>query len=454
MFSRKNKGGYQFNIAYAPNSSVSTLAEPTLVALSPKGIAGLKPRVITKLGEQVKMGQELAHHKPDEKIRLLSPAGGTIKEIRYGARRVLQAIVIEVASGEEPEVNFGALDEAALAELSVNDCREKLLDLGLWTRFGNFPNKKRVPLASDANIEAIHVASFYSEPHMPESRLVFEGNLKEAVFALKFLGKLAPVYLHSVAETSQLLSCEAVDLAGNDVVSSRYPEANAGVQAWRMGKQPSMGSVLGVDPSLLVDIGYALLHGRLKKKKVYAIAGNSVRTPTHCIARIGISVEDLVKTETLKDPTTQSVRYIGGGLLQGDLLSRNDYLAPSRNAVQVMAEDRERIPFAFFRPGFGKLSAMRTWAGGFNQSAKKNATTSNNGEERACIQCGECIKICPVNLFPNLIMKASLAGDIERMEALSIADCVDCGLCTFVCPSKIEMGRDIENGKLLIAKEG
>ena len=86
--------------------------------------------------------------------------------------------------------------------------------------------------------------------------------------------------------------------------------------------------------------------------------------------------------------------------------------------------------------------------------SEREATTSQNGEERACVQCTKCIDVCPVGLMPNLVFKAALEGDIERMERVFIHDCIDCGLCTFVCPSKIELGQHIEDGKALIAKEG
>ena len=100
---------------------------------------------------------------------------------------------------------------------------------------------------------------------------------------------------------------------------------------------------------------------------------------------------------------------------------------------------------------------LDTWASlslALSSDSDKEYTTSNNGEERPCVQCTQCIKVCPVNLYPNMLMKAALDKDLEKMESLSIHDCVDCGLCTFVCPSKIEMGKEIMNGKLLIEKEG
>jgi Na+-translocating ferredoxin:NAD+ oxidoreductase RnfC subunit len=100
------------------------------------------------------------------------------------------------------------------------------------------------------------------------------------------------------------------------------------------------------------------------------------------------------------------------------------------------------------------LTLSRMYGGGFLKDQEFDPTTSNNGEERACVQCGQCIEVCPVELMPNLVFKHALLKDIEKMESTFIHDCVDCGLCTFVCPSKIELAQVIEDGKTLIVKEG
>jgi Na+-translocating ferredoxin:NAD+ oxidoreductase RnfC subunit len=81
-------------------------------------------------------------------------------------------------------------------------------------------------------------------------------------------------------------------------------------------------------------------------------------------------------------------------------------------------------------------------------------STSNQGEERACIQCGYCFDICPVQIMPSLLVKASIINNIEKMESMHIHDCIECELCTFICPAKIEIGQHIKNGKDFIKKEG
>ena len=59
-------------------------------------------------------------------------------------------------------------------------------------------------------------------------------------------------------------------------------------------------------------------------------------------------------------------------------------------------------------------------------------------------------KYLPMDIYPTYLLKAILAGDIDKMENLGIYEVVeeDFALCEFVDPSKIEMhadhpGRDI-----------
>ncbi len=59
--------------------------------------------------------------------------------------------------------------------------------------------------------------------------------------------------------------------------------------------------------------------------------------------------------------------------------------------------------------------------------------------ERACIRCGYCNMVCPVSIYPVLIMEAEKRGLVGRLRKLHAEDCIDCGLCSYVCPSVIKL---------------
>ena len=53
----------------------------------------------------------------------------------------------------------------------------------------------------------------------------------------------------------------------------------------------------------------------------------------------------------------------------------------------------------------------------------------------ACIRCGSCIKVCPMNLMPVEIESAYKAKDVEALKSLKIMLCMNCGCCSYICPA-------------------
>ena len=64
-------------------------------------------------------------------------------------------------------------------------------------------------------------------------------------------------------------------------------------------------------------------------------------------------------------------------------------------------------------------------------------------------------KYLPMDIYPTYLLKAILAGDIDKMENLGIYEVVeeDFALCEFVDPSKIEMQQIIRDGINLMIRE-
>ena len=81
--------------------------------------------------------------------------------------------------------------------------------------------------------------------------------------------------------------------------------------------------------------------------------------------------------------------------------------------------------------------------------------TNLNGEERAIVVTGEMEKLLPMNIYPMQLLKACMAEDIEKMEALGIYEVIpeDFGLIDFANTSKIEAQQIIHEAIRLMINE-
>jgi len=65
------------------------------------------------------------------------------------------------------------------------------------------------------------------------------------------------------------------------------------------------------------------------------------------------------------------------------------------------------------------------------------ATVTRTGDD-PCINCGECIRICPARVPINMLVRFLEAGKYEAAaDEYDLLSCVECGLCGFVCPARI-----------------
>ena len=78
---------------------------------------------------------------------------------------------------------------------------------------------------------------------------------------------------------------------------------------------------------------------------------------------------------------------------------------------------------------------------------------ANEGEEKDCIMCSECLNVCPVSLQPILISDAFDRGNLQKAKELGAMDCIECGNCSFICPSKIPLLDNIRAAKAAIKEQ-
>ncbi len=78
----------------------------------------------------------------------------------------------------------------------------------------------------------------------------------------------------------------------------------------------------------------------------------------------------------------------------------------------------------------------------------------NMTEPTQCINCGRCIRSCPMNLMPRDMERAVVKGEYEKVAALGVANCMECGVCSYVCPAKRPLVQAFKLAKKVMRERG
>ena len=132
------------------------------------------------------------------------------------------------------------------------------------------------------------------------------------------------------------------------------------------------------------------------------------------------------------------VRVISGDVLTGNQVGKEGYIGFFDNRITVIPEGDYYEPFGWLVPQKSRPSLSNTFPGALVGLDQYEVDTNTHGEKRAFVVTGQYEKVLPMDIYPQHLMKAILANDIEKMEGLGILVLgeEDIALCEYVCTSK------------------
>ncbi len=407
---------------------------PDYFALHPTDFIGLMPRLRVQEGDQVKVGTPLFCDKRDERIRFTAPVSGTVSEIRRGAKRQLQAIVIQ-SDKQNAALPF------EVGELTKEGITQSLLEIGLWPMIRQRPYS--TVARPDDTPQAFFISAFDSSPLAPDMDFLAEHFPDSLQKGLEVLNILSDGKLHLCVHAEKTQS-EVLLKAKNVVIhqfSGPHPSGNVGTQINKICPINKGDIVWYCGLPEIINIGHFFLTGQLDFGRIYAVAGSGLLHPHYIQTKLGASVSALVKNN-LKD---DHQRIVSGNVLTGKAVTENGFIGYYHNVLSVIPEgDQRHELIGWIWPGFKKFSMSRTFPSGFIPNALQpdfELDTNYHGEERAYVMTGEFEKVFPFDIYPLQLIKACLVGDIDLMENLGIyeVDPEDFALCEFVDTSKTDI---------------
>ncbi|WP_271273969.1 Na(+)-translocating NADH-quinone reductase subunit A [Aliamphritea hakodatensis] len=437
--------GLDLPITGAPEQSVSAAVEAKTVAVIGFDYIGMKPTMLVKAGDRVKLGQVIFTDKKTVGVNYTAPAAGVVKAINRGEKRALQSVVIEV-DGDEA-VEFTKYDASQLASVTAEQVEETLVASGQWTALRTRPFSK-VP-APGTKPSSIFVTAMDTNPLAADPAVIIAEQKDAFSQGLTLLGKLAQVHLCK-ASGADVPSADGVNVAE---FSGVHPAGNAGTHIHFLDPASEKKTVWTIGYQDVIAVGKLFTTGKLFTDRVVALAGPQVSAPTLLRTRVGADLEELTAGRLVSGDN----RVISGSILNGRNASGAfAYLGRYASQVSVLLEGREREFMGWVAPGSEKFSVLNMFASALSKGKKFAFTTTTNGSERAMLPVGQFEELMPLDILPTQLLRALVVGDMENAIALGCLelDEEDLALMTFACPGKYEYGPILRDNLTTIEKEG
>lgn len=439
--------GLDLPIAGAPRQVITDVPEARSVAVLGSDYVGMKPTMVVRVGDRVKLGQVVFTDKRTPGVKYTAPAGGVVTAINRGEKRALQSVVIDI-DGDET-VEFPAYDTSALGSLSRDQVKEVLVDSGQWTAlrtrpFSKVPSPETIP-------SSIFVTAMDTNPLAADPAVIIAEQRDAFINGVALLKKLTD---------GRLYVCKA---PGADIPASNattveefagpHPAGNAGTHIHFLDPVSDKKTVWTIGYQDVIAVGKLFTTGKLWVERIVALTGPQVTDPKLLRTRQGASTSDLL-AGLIKDGDN---RVISGSVLNGAIAEGPfAYLTRYANQLSVLLEGRQREFLGWVSPGSEKYSLLNVVTSKLNKSKLLNFTTTTNGSERAMVPVGQFEQVMPLDILPTQLLRALVVGDMDAAIALGCLelDEEDLALCTFACPGKYEYGPILRDNLTRIEKEG
>lgn len=361
------------------------------------------------IGDAVKTGQKLALY-PDQNDYVISPVTGSITALSPYTGDFGKSYIAITLTPDGNEI----IDDA-FQQQTQNPTWELVRDY-----LGGAPGNPPLSLLADSNgaIKTIVIRGLDTDPMVSTSQYVAQSrfnDLKKGIEILKQVTDVDDIILITAGESVQGYGHIGAQVKG---VDTDYPSALPHmVMKDVLGRVVPAGKScedLGVcffTAEAVISVGSAFESGQLPTSKILTFIKKD-GTRKIIETRIGTPIGNIL--EAFGETVNEFDRIIFGGPMTGSAVYALDHpVEPDTDSVIVI--DRDKAAYATDYP---------------------------------CINCGECVRICPAKMQVNMLVRFLEANQYEEAaDSYDLYSCIECGLCSYVCVSRIPIFQYIKLAK-------
>lgn len=419
-------------------------------AVVPDSFPGITPKLLVAEGGKVKAGTPLFFDKARPQILFTSPVSGTVSAIRRGEKRRILSVVIDA----DPTMEYEKFEVASPADSSREAIADVLLKSGLWPMiiqrpYGIIANPSDTP-------KSIFISGFDSAPLAPDMNFVLENEYDNLAKGIEVLKKLTDGKVHIGLRNGQQGVLNRLNGAEQHLFEGPHPAGNVGVQIHHVDPINKGEVVWTVDIQNVAVIGRLFNTGMVDMRKTIAVTGSEIVDPKYVTVLVGAPVVQIATAVGIKRQAAgDSFRMIIGNVLTGCKADADSYMDMYHNQMTVIPEGDKYELLGWIAPRFNKFSVSHSYFSWLMPRKVYDLDTNLHGGKRALVVTGLYDRYLPMDIYPLYLLKACMAGDIDKMENLGIYEVLpeDFALCEFVDPSKTEMQAVIADGINLMIKE-
>lgn len=436
------KKGHDLKLAGSPKGDIKTI-HTNRYAIRPTDFNGISPipKVLVEAGSEVKAGDPLFFDKKRPEIMYASPVSGEVVEVKRGAKRSIAEIIILA----DKEISYKSFEAPNLKNVDRAELVNFLVGSGVWPML----NQRPFDIVADINEvpRDIFISTFDTAPLALDSKLIIEGNESAFQKGCDVLNLLTEgsVYLgldgRGEAPASGFSSATGVK---KNYFAGKHPVGNVGVQIHHAAPIKGNDKVWTLGVQEVIIIGKLFLEGKFDASRLVALVGSQVTHPSVIRTFQGASIADLVEGNLSEEKN----RIIAGNVYTGKQTTEEGFLGYFNNQITVIKEGDEYEAFGWLLPITPRPSISGTFPNFLFSEFEFEGETNTHGEKRAFVVTGQYESVLPMDVYPQHLMKAIMAGDFERMEGLGINELSeeDLALCEFVCTSKMPLQQILREG--------